>query len=72
MTKPLPPLPKDAFDGETESAEIPAQSPIPSCPSNHKTVSFDRAKNELRCTCGAAWTGYGLETLYKTLTGQSA
>lgn len=56
----LPPLPDEAFDGEKHTTEIQ----IPKCP--HKQVKIEN--NELRCTCGAAWTGTGIHELYKLMT----
>ncbi len=37
----------------------------------HKEVSFFQDKHELRCVCGASWTGARLHELYKALTKNS-
>ncbi len=60
MSEPkLPPLPTDAFDGDKQNTEIKFQR----C--KHKNATF--TGSEIRCSCGAAWTGPDLHKLYKLL-----
>lgn len=60
--KPLPPLDKEAFDGEKERIELNFKRCF------HKSV--DIVNNELRCTCGAGWSGPNIAHLYKLLKEQ--
>ena len=39
---------------------------FPKC--KHKQAGYDRDKGEIRCSCGAAWTGPRLGELYDALT----
>ena len=55
-----------AFDGEKESKELPRDVDLPKC--KHKNVTIKN--NELRCKCGAAWSGPNIERLYKVLISQ--
>ena len=55
-----------AFDGEKESHEIPRDVDLPKC--KHKNVIMKN--NEIRCQCGAAWSGHRIDELYKTLISQ--
>jgi len=54
-----------AFDGEHESAEIPRDVPLPKC--KHKNIEIISG-SELRCKCGAGWSGGNIKELYKLLT----
>lgn len=53
----LPPLPKEALDGESERTELnfPRHS--------HKPVYI--GNNTIKCPCGSGWTGPNIETLLK-------
>lgn len=62
MTQKLPPLPPEAFDGVKEKTELT----FTKCP--HKKVSV--VNGELRCACGAAWSGPNIAELYKLLRSQ--
>lgn len=59
MSSNLPPIPDEAFDGEKFSTQVS----FPKC--NHAKAKF--INSELRCPCGAAWSGPNLHDLYKTL-----
>lgn len=56
----LPPLPDEAFDGERYTTELKPTR----CP--HKNVKY--VHGELRCSCGAAWSGPNLASLYAAFT----
>jgi hypothetical protein len=56
---PLPPIDESSFDGEHQSTTIHFEK----C--NHSKVYLQNG--ELRCSCGSAWTGPGLDKLYTIL-----
>lgn len=66
MDKTLPPINHkddiDSFQAFTEQKEVSFKQ------HNHKNVYFDDLRHELRCTCGAAWTGERLHELERLLT----
>lgn len=51
------------FNAIAETSEIHFRK----CFHNKEKLSYDREKQSLRCTCGAAWQGYGLDKLYDLL-----
>lgn len=60
--KKLPPLSEEAFEhGEKEKTEIK----FTKCP--HDNVQLISG-NELKCKCGAGWTGPNILQLYQLLT----
>lgn len=68
--QPLPPLPKEAFDGTSYETPIARDTPIPKCPTQHKNVTYNDMKKEVRCDCGAAWSGPDVYRLYVLLKQQ--
>ena len=56
----LPPLPKEALDGDSERIELafPKHS--------HKPVFV--GDNTIKCTCGAGWSGPNIESLLKAFS----
>jgi len=58
---PLPPIEDSVFDGEHQSTTVPKE--FPKC--FHSKVSF--VNGELRCPCGASWSGPNLNALYMLL-----
>lgn len=66
MTAPLPPIPKEAFDGEKAQAAIPKDKPMEKrC--THKQVKL-LSSTELKCECGSGWSGPNIVQLYKLLS----
>jgi hypothetical protein len=66
--QPLPPLPEEAFDGHKEEAAIHKTEPLPkTC--NHKDVQIISG-TEIRCGCGAGWTGASIMMIYNALKNQ--
>jgi hypothetical protein len=66
--KPLQPLPNEAFEyGEKYTITLEENK---KCPSNHKNVTYDDAKREVRCSCGAVWSGHDVYKLYLALKEQ--
>lgn len=59
----LPPLPKEAFDGDTQEVTLVDKKCL------HKNVKHDG--NALNCSCGASWTGPDIHILYKLLTSRA-
>lgn len=58
----------EAFDGNKEEAPVPKEDSLPKrCP--HKQVTLVSSQ-EVRCSCGAGWTGYGVSALFKSLTSE--
>jgi len=54
---PLDPLPNEAFDGEKYITELK--------PSDHKHKFVKISSNEIRCSCGAGYSGSNIDTLLK-------
>lgn len=66
--QPLPPLPKEVYDGEHYEAPIPKDQKMPKkC--NHKGVKLISAI-ELRCECGSGWSGPNIQQLYELFRKQ--
>jgi hypothetical protein len=66
MKQPLPPLEKNAYDGEKYDAPIPRDTPIKNC--THKQIEL--ISRELKCPCGVGYTGFGVEALLKAFKAQ--
>lgn len=64
--KTLPPLPDEAFDGHKEEAPIHKTEPLKQTCS-HKQIRII-SDSEVRCGCGAGFTGPNILKLYKILT----
>lgn len=56
MASNLPPIPDESFDGEKQKTEVRFER----CKHEKSTI----INGELRCPCGAAWSGPGLHALY--------
>ena len=52
----------EKYEAYHESRDID----FPECP--HRRVKFNKGRSELRCPCGAAWSGPRLNELYELLT----
>jgi hypothetical protein len=64
--KNLPPLPKDAYDGEKYEAPIPRNVPlVKRC--DHKGKVTLVSSIELKCSCGVGWVGQNIQKLYELL-----
>lgn len=64
----LPPLEKEAFDGHREEAAIHRDIPLTqTC--KHTNVQIVTS-TELRCGCGAGWSGPDILKLYSALKKQ--
>lgn len=62
----LPPLNKDALDGERFEAPIGRDVPLPKrC--THKGKVTLKSTIELTCVCGTGWTGPDIQKLYTLL-----
>lgn len=59
MPSKLPPLADEAFDGDKQKTEVS----FTRC--KHDKVSF--VNGELRCPCGASWSGADIHKLYTLL-----
>jgi hypothetical protein len=57
----LPPIPEESFDGVKEKTEVKFNR----C--SHSKIKF--INGELRCKCGAAYSGPNLHKLFKLFTG---
>lgn len=63
----LPPLSKEAFDGEHFEALIPRDESLEKkC--THKGKVTLISSTELRCKCGTGWNGANISLLYKLLS----
>lgn len=58
--EPLDPLPNEVYDGEKYSVELK--------PLNHKHKFTKVSSTEIRCGCGAGYSGSNIDTLLKLLT----
>ncbi len=61
----LPPLPQEAFDGKKFEATIPKLDALPNRCKHKNAKLTDR---ELRCPCGASWSGPNIAALHALLT----
>jgi len=61
----LPPLPEAVFDGDKQKITIATER----C--SHIKLTFNPNTRELRCECGAAWNGFGVDKLYEALKKQT-
>lgn len=57
---PLPPSNDEFWDGEKYSVEVK--------PSDHKHKFVKVSLNEIRCSCGAGYSGSNIDTLLNLLT----
>ena len=63
----LPPLSKDAFDGEHFEALIPRDESLPKqC--THKGKVTLISSTEIRCKCGTGWNGANITKLLALLS----
>lgn len=62
MSGKLPPLPSD-LDKEYEAVKETTELKFPKC--RHKEVRV--LENELRCKCGAGWSGPNIDQLYRLM-----
>lgn len=64
----LPPLPEGAFEhGNKYTAPIPKNEPMAKRCDHKGKVRVDPATNELKCGCGACWSGPNINQLYELL-----
>lgn len=66
MSSNLPPLQLDTEVAEFSAYKETTEVSMKKC--NHKGVKY--INGELRCLCGSAWSGPGLDRLYKALISQ--
>ena len=65
----LPPLDKEALDGESEEAKIHRDEPmLKVC--NHRGIQLV-SSTEIKCPCGAGWTGPDIQRLYELFKEQA-
>jgi hypothetical protein len=66
MDKALPPI--DHKEDVEEYQAFHESKPVEFKGCSHSQIEFSKDKHELRCKCGAAYTGERLGELYQTLT----
>lgn len=66
MTQKLPPIPKDAFDGEKYESPVPKDKPLEKrC--KHKGKVALMSSTEIKCQCGTGWSGSNVKQLFELL-----